>query len=386
MERRSISAWVCALAFAALAGATPALAVPPAAPQNAPLPTWQAGGRVSALAIANGIVYLGGSFTQLESHGTRRMMTRMHLAAINEKTGVPTAWNPVANGNVQVIRVIGKRVYVGGSFTSIGGRNVRNIAAIGRGSGRVVAGFRASVNGTVDALAASANTLYVGGSFSAVDGRARGNLGAVALGSGAINTSWRVTANGTVHTLLDAHSLKRIFIGGKFTRIDAVSRTDLGAVGQKLGLLRTWASAPLGEVWSLALGGSSALYAAVGGHEGGQLDSFNPGSGALRWNRFADGDVQAVSTSGNIVFAGGHFLNACATNQGGGKPWVCAQPVAQNRFFATDTSGALLPWNPDGNSLYGVWSLRSDVGHIVAGGDFTIVDGVHQARFAEFLR
>jgi len=189
-----------------------------------------------------------------------------------------------------------------------------------------------------------------------------------------------------VHALLDAPSLKRVFIGGKFTRIDAVSRTDLASVGQKLGTLRTWASAPLGQVWSLALGGSSALYAAVGGHQGGQLDSFDPGSGALRWNRFADGDVQAVSTSGNIVFAGGHFLNACATNQGGGNPWVCTQPVARNRFFATDRSGALLPWNPDGNSLYGVWALRSDVGHIVAGGDFTIVDGVHQARFAEFLR
>lgn len=386
MQRRSISACLCALGLAVLGGAAPALAVPVAAPQNAPLPTWQARGRVSALAIANGIVYLGGSFTRLESHGTRRTITRMHLAAINEATGVPTAWNPNVNGYVQVIRVIGKRVYVGGSFTSIGGRKVRDIAAIGRGSGRVVAGFRASVNGPVAALAASAKTLYVGGSFSAVDGRARGNLGAVALGSGVLNTSWRVTANGTVHTLLDAHSLKRVFIGGKFTRIDGVSRTDLASVGERLGTLRTWASAPLGQVWSLALGGSTALYAAVGGHQGGQLDSFDPRSGALRWNRFADGDVQAVSVSGGTVFAGGHFVNACATNQGGGNPWVCTTPVSRARFFATDPSGALLPWNPVGNSLYGVWSLRSDPGRILAGGDFTIVDGMHQARFAEFLR
>jgi hypothetical protein len=386
MQRLSIPACLTVLAVAVLGGAGPALAVPAAGPQNAPLPTWQAHGRVSALAIANGIIYVGGSFTQLESHGTRKTITRMHLAAINEATGAPTAWNPDVNGAVQVIRVIGKRVYVGGSFTSIGGTKVRNLAAIGRGSGHVVAGFRASVNGTVDALAASANTLYVGGTFSAVDGKARANLGAVALGSGALDTSWRVTANGTVHTLLDAHSLKRVFIGGKFTRIDAVSRTDLASVGEKLGTLHTWASAPLGQVWSLALGGSTALYAAVGGHEGGQLDSFAPTSGALRWNRFADGDVQAVSVTGNTVFAGGHFMNACATNQGGGNPWVCTVPVAQKRFFATDTSGALLPWNPDGNSLYGVWALRSDPGHIVAGGDFTIVDGLHQARFAEFLR
>jgi hypothetical protein len=369
-----------------LGQAGPAVAVPAAAPANAPLPTWQAHGRVSALAIANGIVYLGGSFTVLESHGTRKTITREHLAAIDEATGTPTAWNPDVNGAVQVIRVIGKRVYVGGSFTRIGGARVRNLAAVGRTSGRVITAFRGSVNGTVDALAASPTTLYVGGSFSAVDGRARANLGAVALGSGALNTRWRVTANGTVHTLLDAHSLKRVFIGGKFTRIDAVSRTDLASVGEKRAGLRTWASPPLGQVWSLALGGSTALYAAVGGHEGGQLDSFDPRSGALRWNRFADGDVQAVSVTGDTVFAGGHFMNACGTNQGGGSPWVCNVPVTRNRFFATDTSGAILPWDPEGDSLYGVWALRSDTGHIVAGGDFTIVDGVHQARYAEFLR
>jgi hypothetical protein len=379
-------ACLCALAGVVLGQPGPALAVPAAGPANAPLPTWQAHGRVSALAIANGIVYLGGSFTVLESHGTRKTITRQRLAAIDEATGAPTAWNPDVNGPVQAIRVIGKRVYVGGSFTSIGGARVRNLAAVGRTSGRVVAGFRGSVNGTVDALAASATTLYVGGSFSAIDGSARANLGAVALGSGALDTSWRVTANGTVHTLLDAHSLKRVFIGGKFTRIDAVSRTDLASVGEKRGALRTWASAPLGQVWSLALGGSTALYAGVGGHEGGQLDSFDPGSGALRWNRFADGDVQAVSVNGNTVFAGGHFMNACATNQGGGSPWVCTVPVARNRFFATDTSGAILPWDPNGNALYGVWALRSDTGHIVAGGDFTVIGTVHQARYAEFLR
>jgi hypothetical protein len=386
MRFRSVPVCLCALAAAVLGGAPPALAVPAAAPQSAPLPTWQAHGRVSALAIANGIVYLGGSFTQLESHGTRKTITRVHLAAIDESTGTPTSWNPDVNGPVQAIRVIGGRVYIGGSFTSVGGARARDVAAVGVGSGRMVAGFHASVNGTVDALAASAKTLYLGGSFSSVDGRARGNLGAVGLSSGALDKSWRASANGTVHTLLDAHSLKRVFIGGKFTTVDGASRADLTSVGEKLGAVRTWAGAPLGQVWSLAISPAGPLYAAVGGHEGGQLDSFDPGSGTLRWSRFADGDVQAVSVTGNTVFAGGHFMNACATNQGGGTPWVCTVPVAQNRFFATDTTGALLPWNPDANSLYGVWALRSDAGHIIAGGDFTLVDGMHQARYAEFLR
>src|SRR5690242_3133082 len=31
----------------------------------------------------------------------------------------PTSWNPNVNGSVDVLRVIGKRIYVGGGFTSI---------------------------------------------------------------------------------------------------------------------------------------------------------------------------------------------------------------------------------------------------------------------------
>jgi hypothetical protein len=61
-------------------------------------------------------------------------------------------------------------------------------------------------------------------------------------------------------------------------------------------------------------------------------------------------------------------------------------PVQRDRLFATDPNGALRSWNPGANSLYGVWALRSNASDVVAGGDFTLVDGVHQARFAEFPR
>jgi hypothetical protein len=385
MRRSSVRVMVGAVAVGALAAPGPALAVPVAAPSSTPLATWQAQGRVSALAISNGVVYLGGSFTSLLSHGTRKTVTRNHLAAINEATGAPTTWNPNVNGSVHSIKVIGKRVYVGGSFTSIGGTSVRNLAAVGRTGGRVVAGFRASANGEVDAMAASATTLYVGGTFSSVDGRAHGNLGAVALGSGALDSAWRAGANGPVHVLLADSATGRVYVGGKFSRVDGATRPFLAAVGGKLGSVFKWGDPPLGQVWSLAHSSQGPLYAAVGGHEGGQLDSYHPLSGSRAWQRFADGDVQAVSVAGSTILAGGHFLNACAGG-GGGSPWVCTVPVQRDRLFATDASGAIQPWNPGANSLYGAWALRSDAGHVVAGGDFTIVAGQHQARYAEFLR
>ena len=89
MRRPSVRVIVCAFGVAGLVGPASALAVPVAAPSNTPLGTWQAQGRVSALAISNGVVYLGGSFTSLTSHGSsRKTVTRKHLAAINPVVNV----------------------------------------------------------------------------------------------------------------------------------------------------------------------------------------------------------------------------------------------------------------------------------------------------------
>jgi hypothetical protein len=357
-----------------------------AAPANAPAASWQADGRVSTVAIAGGIAYIGGSFTRLISHGSRTTLVRNHLAAIDEVTGRPTAWNPNVNGSVHVLKVVGGRVYVGGRFTSIGGTAVRNVAAVGLTSGRVIPGFGARVNGEVDAMAASATKLYLGGTFSRVDGRAHGNLGAVGLANGAVARAWAARTNGPVHALLVGTGSGRVYVGGHFSAVDGAARPFMAAVGAKRGAAFPWASAPLGQVWSLALSPQGRLYAGVGGHQGGQLDSYEPLTGALRWHRFADGDVQTVAIAGATILAGGHFLNVCSTNTGGGSPWVCTVPLQRERFFATDQNGAIQPWNPGGNSLYGVWALRADAGHIIAGGDFTLVDGTHQARYAEFLR
>jgi hypothetical protein len=374
-----------AVAFATVLVAGGSEASGSAVPSSAPLSTWQANGRVRAIAISNGTVYIGGSFTSLMSHGTRRSVVRHHLAAIDEATGRPTSWNPNVNGRVDVLRVVGKRVYVGGSFTSIGGARVRNLAAVGRRTGRVLSGFHARVNGEVDALAASRSRLYVGGSFSRVNDHAHGNLAAVASGNGALVGTWAARANGAVHALLLNTGTGRVYVGGHFSRVDGAARPFLAAVGGKRGSVFRWASTPLGQVWALALSPQGPLYAAAGGHQGGQLDSYRPLTGRRRWHRFADGDVQAVAIAGSEILAGGHFLNACRGG-GGGSPWTCTAPVQRDRFFATSTSGALEPWNPGANSLYGVWALRADAGHVEAGGDFTTVHETHQARYVEFLR
>ena len=102
MERcgRHAVAAVLAALFT-LATATVAAA---AAADQYPASSAQTNGRVNAIAILNGIAYIGGDFTSVRAAGqSSGGVTRNHLAAIDLSTGAVTAWNPGANGSVQAV-------------------------------------------------------------------------------------------------------------------------------------------------------------------------------------------------------------------------------------------------------------------------------------------
>ncbi len=314
MRRSSVCVFVCALAAAALCGPASALAVPAAAPSSAPLATWQAQGRVSALAIANGVVYLGGSFTSLFSHGSpRKTVTRNHLAAVNEATGAPLAWNPNVNGAVHSIRVVGTRVYVGGSFTSIGGRPSTT-------SRRSAAAPATSITGLPR--------------LGQRRGRRARRLGDEALPRRHVLAGRRLRPRqrrrgrprhrrgrgrlGGPHQRRRPHAARRHRLGPRLHRRPLLGdRRQVAAVPGR-GRREEGRRVRVGERAARPGVGARAqpagqLYVGVGGHQGGQLDAYNAATGARRWQRFADGDVQTVSVAGSEILAGGHFLNACDT-------------------------------------------------------------------------
>src|SRR5437867_800915 len=66
--------------------------------------------------------------------------------------------------------ISGNTVYVGGQFTSVGGRSQVGIAALDATTG-LATPWSPSVGGAVLAIAVSGNTVYVGGEFTTVDGR-----------------------------------------------------------------------------------------------------------------------------------------------------------------------------------------------------------------------
>src|SRR5689334_5553327 len=95
----------------------------PTTVQSHPVATWQTNGRVNAIAVSGGVVYLGGQFTSMRPPGAAAgtgEVTRNHVAAVSLATGALLPWNPNANSTVRAIKVVGTSVFLGGAFTQVG--------------------------------------------------------------------------------------------------------------------------------------------------------------------------------------------------------------------------------------------------------------------------
>jgi hypothetical protein len=68
---------------------------------------------------------------------------------------------------------------------------------------------------------------------------------------------------------------------------------------------------------------------------------------------------------------GGHFHTAVG------------QPREKLAAFDPAT-GSLDPWNPGADSIAGVYAVRAGSTALHVGGDFTLVGGVSQPRYAQF--
>jgi hypothetical protein len=132
------------------------------------------GGSVTTLALRGAEVLAGGNFTSVGGQ------TRNRVAAV-DATGAPTAWDPNANlgataPTVRGLADAGDRILAAGSFTSIGGGGAY-VAALNTVTGANL-GFGPGLGAAANAVAASGNLVYVGGTFTTVGGRPRRGLAA----------------------------------------------------------------------------------------------------------------------------------------------------------------------------------------------------------------
>jgi hypothetical protein len=382
MRKRAVARRGVGIGAVALlvAGASIALG---ATVQKQPAPSWQTNGRVNAIAIVGNTAYIGGQFTSVRPAGDplgTGEVTRNHVAAFDLSTGALLSWDPNANGTVEAIAASGSTVYLGGSFTQVGGTGHQRVAAVDATTGAANASFKPTVNAEVLGLAVHGSDVYLGGNFTTVNGASRAYLVALNGSTGSTDGTFTGSADGEVQALTMTADGSKLVVGGNFTHVDGSSQNHIAAVNPTTGATLSWAThTPYGIVALAA--DANGVYAAGAG-SGGNFAAFNPSSGSMLWQGGTDGNVQAITVFNGDVYAGGHYTNYCGP-QGG--QHTCTNPIARSKMLAVDeTTGALQSWNPAVNSTLGVFALAAGAGYVEMGGDFTKVAGVAQQGFAIF--
>jgi Domain of unknown function (DUF5122) beta-propeller len=179
-----------------------------------------------ALAATDAAIYAGGNFTHIGG------ADRARLAALDTISGVATSWNPGVSVNqpgdlssVAALATEGNAVYAGGYFSTIGGAQRNNVAAIDASTGAATDWNPGPVN-FVYAIAVHDGFFYVGGSFIEVAGEPHGLLGAIDRYSAAA-VGWNAAPwSGSYVVALDVAN-DHVYAGGFFAVADGAERESL---------------------------------------------------------------------------------------------------------------------------------------------------------------
>jgi outer membrane protein assembly factor BamB len=370
------------IAATALAAAGPGSASA-AVVQKQVVPSWQTNGRVLAIAIVGDTAYLGGKFTSVRPAGDPLgvgEVARNHVAAFDLATNSLLSWDPNANGNVEAIVPNGSTVYLGGSFTKVGGKGHARLAAVDATTGAANGSWKASADAQVVTLALANGILYAGGRFLNINGASHPYLAALDAATGTTDIAFTGTADNAVLASTMTADGTKLVIGGNFTHINGTSQNHIAALDPTTGATLAWATqTPYGIVDMAA--DTNGVYVAGAG-TGGNFGGFDPTTGKMNWQGGTDGNVQAVTVLDGSVYVGGHYQNYCGP-QGG--QHTCTNPIKRLKALAVDeTTGTLQAWNPAVNSVLGIFALAGANGRVAMGGDFTKVAGTAQQGFALF--
>ena len=148
-------------------------------------------GEIWDIEVVGQRVFIAGTFSSLQNTtGNTAVVNQRYLASYNWSTGlIDTAFRPTfGGGGVTAVEASpdGTKLYVAGSFNTVNGVTKRKIASLNLTTGAPVAGFTANASAQATALAATNSTLYVGGNFQTVNSTARVGLVAVNGATGAV--------------------------------------------------------------------------------------------------------------------------------------------------------------------------------------------------------
>jgi hypothetical protein len=352
-------------------------------------------GRVRALAVVDSTLYVGGEFNVIApATGT----SPSNVAAIDLRDGSLVSWSPNPDSAVRAIAHLGGAVYIGGDFTNLQPR-FAGFAIDGAGlpATATPSALNLDVSGRVEVLTARDDSLYIGGRFTSIGGRPQSGIARLDLVGGQPTLSDAFRPDPTVpgiapvvKAIVVSDDASLVWIGGSFSEVLGAAgrepRNNLAAVRASNGTATQWAPNPNDVVTALAVQGNT-IY--IGGYFNGVgpgalraaragLAALNLSSGnALELNpdvRSADTTIDAVQSlvvTGDTLYMGGSF-----THLGG---------VDRGHLAAVDPQGGLTGWTPTADDR--VQALRfhnnSTFGPVVyAGGFFNFVNNRPHLKLA----
>jgi trimeric autotransporter adhesin len=164
------------------------------------------GSAVRALHLAGGRLYVGGSFATV---GTE---TRHRLAVVDAQSGAVGAWAPEPDARVNALTPAGPWLAVGGDFNGTGGSQLHRGAVLLDPTTGAPAPWDAGIDGDVEALATGRGQLFVGGTYFHAGGAERPGLAAFDIASGAL-AGW-IPANRPAGIRALAASDRWVVVGG----------------------------------------------------------------------------------------------------------------------------------------------------------------------------
>ena len=367
-------------------------------------------GRVLAVAVSGGTVYLGGDFQSASPPGSKdetALVERQHLAAFSDRGTKLADWNPGTDKEVRALLVSpdGRRVYAGGTFSRIAGTTQSRLAAVDAATGALDTSFQPpKPDAVVRALALSpdGSVLYVGGDFSqltAADGtvEARPHLAALDAATGSL-LPWMPpedaggryyghtgvkdkTRPGGVHAIAPSTDGTAVHVGGSFLSFGG--RSGLVSLDAKTGEPTPWQTKIDRPVHGLTMGRDGHTFYAATGGTGGRLIAFRPhGPPEGTWEVKTDGDNMAVVETATTVYLIGHYDNIVQPDSDCYQ--YCPDGTPRAHLSAFDRNGKIQDWNPTANTPTGPYTATADDQHLYVVGEFTKINGVRRVGFARF--
>lgn len=307
----------------------------------------------------------------------------------------PSAFNPNpgANGTVLAVAIDNQgRALVGGIFTGVNSVYRNHIARLTQ-TGALDTSFNpgSGPDDFVTAIAVYPQTsqhagkILIAGAFTSYNNVSRNGIARINP-DGTLDTSFNV-GNGAQGGIVRALAIlpdDRIVIGGDFQMYNSVPRAGIARLNANGSLDTTFnpGSGVNGTVWALAVQGSAPILVGDGREGYGSAESrTNINTGAtsgqitLVWNFYSVPDIINVYYDGNLIFTTG-LTNGSGTNV------ITYGPGSSTYVTIVVNEGSGDPgtvWDYNAIIVAGGGGAK-----IIAGGDFTTVNGIPRNRLVRF--